>query len=68
MTNHMTSGMLIPYWLKYLKSNDVGIMASCPLVVTPARASSQVGNGWRSYLISEVTLAWQGAVTVKLMS
>ena len=60
--------MLIPYWLKYLKSHDVGIMASGPLVVTPARASSQVGNGWHSHLISEVTLAWQGAVTVKLMS
>ena len=36
LTNHVTSGMLIPYWLKYLKSHDVGIMASCPLVVTPA--------------------------------
>ena len=50
------------------KSHDVGIMASCPLVVTPARASSQVEHGWRSHLVSEVTLTWQGAVTVKLMS
>ena len=43
-------------------------MASCPLVVNPARASSQVGHDWRSHLVSEVTLAWQGAVAVKLMS
>ena len=51
-----------------VESHDVGIMASCPLVVTPARASSQVEQGWRSHIVFEVTPAWQGAVTVKLMS
>ena len=38
--------------------------ATGPLVVTPARASSRGEHGWRSHLLSEVTLAWQGAVTV----
>ena len=41
------------------------IMASCLLVVNPARASSQVGPDWRSHIVFEVTLAWQGAVAVK---
>ena len=59
-----------PLLVKILKSHDddVEIMASYPLVVTPARASSQVEHGWRSHLVSEVTLAWPGAVTVKVMS
>ena len=30
-------------------------MASCPLVVNPARASSQVGHGWRSHIVFELT-------------
>ena len=40
-------------------------MTSCPLVVNPAMASSQVGHDWRSHILFEVTPAWQGAVTVK---
>ena len=43
-------------------------MASCPLVVNPAMASSQVVHDWRSHIVIEVTPAWQGAVTAKLMS